>query len=326
MPRDIETTDSPDYRNPRIDSHTRRDNAVDGEVRPDAVKIVWIGTMLFAGTVGSALTVTPGAVVLFVVTTLATLCLGHSLGMHRRLIHRSYRCPRWMEILFVHLGVLVGLGGPLGMLRTHDLRDWAQRQPNCHPYFRHSEKWYRDLMWQVFCSIRLDDPPGIDIEPEIAADPAMRFMERTWMAQQLPWAIALFAIGGWGWLFWGIASRVVVSVGGHWLIGYLAHNDGHRDWHVRGAVAQGYNVRWAALVTMGESWHNNHHAFPGSARMGLEHGQWDPGWWVLAALARIGLVTDIVLPDSLASRTELIRLTDPAPNSPRIATPTESTP
>jgi predicted DCC family thiol-disulfide oxidoreductase YuxK len=64
-------------------------------------------------------------------TTAITLCLGHSLGMHRRFIHRSYAAPLWLERLFVYLGTLVGMAGPLGMMRTHDLRDRAQRQPEC---------------------------------------------------------------------------------------------------------------------------------------------------------------------------------------------------
>ncbi len=296
------------YANPRIDRPQQHADAMRGLVYPDRVKIAWVGSMFLLGTVGSALTVTPGAIVLFLLGAGITLCLGHSLGMHRRFIHRSYKCPRWMEYLFVHLGVLVGLAGPFGMLRTHDLRDWAQRQSECHSYFSHDEVWYRDLLWQLFCSIRLSRPPEIVVESDIAADPVHRFMERTWMLQQLPWALMFFAIGGWGWVFWGICSRVSVSIFGHWLIGHFAHNVGHRDWHVDGAAAQGFNVPFAALLTMGESWHNNHHAYPGSAKLGLANGQWDPGWWVLRVLEESGLVSDLVTPETLPGRPELVRI------------------
>ncbi len=297
-----------EYANPRIDRPDNFAIAHRGRVYTDPTKVIWVGTMLVLGTVGSALTATPGAVILFLSSTAITLCLGHSLGMHRRFIHRSYTCPRWLEYLLVHLGVLVGLAGPFGMLRTHDLRDWAQRQTECHPYFSHSERWYRDFYWQMFCSIRLDRPPTIEIEPQIANDRMYQWMERTWMLQQLPWALLFYSLGGWGYVFWGICSRVSVSIVGHWLIGHFAHNGGHRDWHVEGAAVQGFNVPFAALVTMGESWHNNHHAYPGSARLGLEPGQWDPGWWVLKALERGGLVSNFVLPDQLEGRPELIRI------------------
>ena len=46
---------------------------------------------------------------LFLVSTGVSVCLGHSLGMHRRLIHRAYDCPLWLERLFVYLGTLVGM-------------------------------------------------------------------------------------------------------------------------------------------------------------------------------------------------------------------------
>ncbi|MDJ0909484.1 MAG: acyl-CoA desaturase [Woeseiaceae bacterium] len=300
------------YHNPRIDEDQA--DAWHGEVYADPAKLLWIGSMLVFGTVGSALTASPGAILLFVVSTGLTLCLGHSLGMHRLFIHRAWQAPKWLEYLFVHFGVLVGLAGPMGMLKTHDLRDWAQRQGRCHSYFGHDEVWYRDLWWQLFCSIRLDNEPTIEPEPAIAEDRVYRFMEKTWMLQQLPWALIFFMLGGLSWVFWGICSRVSVSVLGHWLIGHFAHNSGHREWHVEGAAVQGYNVPFAGLLTMGESWHNNHHAFPGSAKLGLHKDQWDPGWWVLRALERLGLAWDIVTPDMLPERDEL-RLRRSAPDT-----------
>lgn len=63
--------------------------------------------------------------------------------------------------------------------------------------------------------------------------------------------------------------------------------------------------RFTSLLTMGECWHNNHHAFPGSARLGLQPGEWDPGWWALQALRRIGLVWSPKLPADLPTRPEL---------------------
>jgi len=293
------------YANPRIDRPGDVANAHDGEVRADPVKIIWVGSMMLIGTIGSAMTVSASAVNVFLISTIITLLFGHSLGMHRRFIHRAYECPLWLEHLFVHFGVLVGLAGPFGMLRTHDTRDWAQRQADCHDYFSHKSVWYRDLWWQLFCSIDLQNPPDIDIEPEIANDRVYRLMERTWMLQQLPWALLFFWIGGWSWVCWGICSRVSISVFGHWLVGHFAHNTGGKDWHVSGASVQGYNVPWSALLTMGESWHNNHHAFPGSARMGLESGQWDPGWWVLLSLEKLGIVSGLVTPDTIGPRPEL---------------------
>lgn len=128
------------------------------------------------------------------------------------------------------------------------------------------------------------------------------------MWQQLPWALLFFAIGGMPWLLWGICARVAVCVTGHWLVGHYAHREGEQTWVVDGACVQGFDVRIAGLISMGESWHNNHHAFPGSAKLGLEPGQVDLGWALLRAFEAIGLAWDIVTPNNLPHRPALRRV------------------
>jgi stearoyl-CoA desaturase (delta-9 desaturase) len=210
-----------------------------------------------------------------------------------------------LEYTLVYCGVQVGIAGPIGLLRQHELRDFAQRLPQCHAYLRHGASATVDAWWQTNCDLVLTAPPSIAIEPRIANDRYYQLLERTWMAQHLPWALALWLWGGWGFVFWGVCGRVSAGIFGHWLIGYLAHNKGDVIREVRGAAVQGRNVRWVSLLTMGECWHNNHHAFPGSARLGLAAGEWDPGWWVLSGLRRARLAWDIRLPEDLAQRPEL---------------------
>jgi stearoyl-CoA desaturase (delta-9 desaturase) len=283
-------------------------NAYEGSVVWAPAKSLWVTGMYSVALVGGYLTASIENFLVFLVTTATTLCLGHSLGMHRRLIHQSYQCPKWLEYLFVHFGVVVGLAGPFGMSQTHDTRDWAQRQPQCHPYFSHGSNFLRDGLWQLHYDIRLANPPRFIPEPILGDSQLYRFMERTWMLQQLPLAVLLWSFGGVGWLVWGVAVRVAVSVTGHWLIGYFAHNRGHRSWHVQGASVQGYNVSFCGLITFGECWHNNHHAFPGSAKLGLERNQADPGWWVLCLLQRLGLVWDVKLSTDLPPRRDLAQI------------------
>jgi fatty-acid desaturase len=268
------------FRTPRMFEEPVTD-AVAGTVPWSPRKSIWIGTMTLIALIGGPLYFTPGALILFLATTATTICLGHSLGMHRRLIHRAFDCPLWVERLFVYLGTLVGLAGPFGMIRQHDIRDWAQRKPTCHPFLAHRNSFLRDGWWQLHCDLRLANPPTLELEPQVANDPVYQFLERTWMWQQLPWAVLFFAVGGLPWVIWGIAARVSASVTGHWLVGYFAHNDRPqtcaRTWHVEGAGVQGYNVPRVGLITFGEAWHNNHHAFPASAKLGLRAGESDPG-------------------------------------------------
>lgn len=287
-------------------------SVVDGTVRWDPAKSIWFTTMFIGATVGGAMTFTWTAFALFVASTAIVLLFGHSLGMHRRLIHDSFQCPRWLERVLVYCGVQVGLAGPLGLLHQHELRDFAQRLPRCHDYLTHRRAWWRDAWWQLHCRLDLDAPPVLVVEPRLANDRYLAWLDRTWMWQHLPWAIAGYALGGWGFVCWGVCARVVAGVGGHWVIGFLAHNHGPMPITVRDAAAQGHNVPFTALVTMGECWHNNHHAYPGSARLGLRDGEWDPGWWVLVALRRAGLAWDLREPHHLPPRAELVATTMPS--------------
>jgi stearoyl-CoA desaturase (delta-9 desaturase) len=277
-----------------------------GRVRWSPAKSLWFIGMTVGGFVGGTLLFSWQAFALYLFATAFVLLFGHSLGNHRKLVHNNFQCRRWLEYALVYCGVQVGLAGPIGLLRQHDLRDFAQRLPRCHDYLRHGRSPLTDAWWQLNCELVLNNAPDIVLEPRIANDRALRFLERTWMLQQLPLAIVFLAWGGWAFVCWGVCARISTAVFGHWLIGYLAHNHGGLPREVRGAAVQGRNVRWTSLLTMGECWHNNHHAYPGSARLGLAPGEWDPGWWVLSALERAGLVWSLRLPQHLPYRPELI--------------------
>ncbi|MEO1038812.1 MAG: acyl-CoA desaturase [Pseudomonadota bacterium] len=279
-----------------------------GVVKWSPARSLWTLLLTGFGVIGGLATLSWEGALVFFASTAATIGLGHSIGMHRLLIHRSFKTFKLVEYVLVWLGVLVGMAGPIGMIRIHDLRDWAQRQTQCHDFFAHRAGFWTDAWRQTNCSIALDHPPLFALEAEVRDDPVYRFIERSWMLQQLPVALIFFLIGGWLWVIWGVALRVAVSLFGHWLVGYYAHRNGHQGWRVEGAAVQGFNLPIAALITFGESWHANHHAFPGSARLGVEHGQLDPGWITLLVLERVGLVWDIVTPSSLPARAELRRI------------------
>ncbi|HEU5135998.1 MAG TPA: acyl-CoA desaturase [Steroidobacteraceae bacterium] len=285
--------------------HRAARDVVTGEVMFNPVKGFWFLGMLTGAIVGAIFFFSLPAFFLFLVSTAIVLLFGHSLGSHRKLVHDSYRCPRWLEYTFVYLGVQVGLAGPIGLLRQHELRDFAQRLPVCHDYLRHGRAFWIDAWWQLCCELRLVHAPEIRVETRVAGDRFYGWLERTWMAQHIPWAILFYWWGGWAFVCWGVCARVTAGVFGHWIIGYLAHNHGDMERVVVGAAVQGRNVRFTSLLTMGECWHNNHHAFPGSARLGLRRGEWDPGWWVLSGLRRVGLVWAIRLPADLAPRAEV---------------------
>ena len=282
-------------------------DASSGRVVLAPIKALWNSGLLVSAVLIAPLTFSLGAVVVFLATTYTTLLLGHSVGMHRRVIHRSFDCAKWLERLLVYLGVVVGMAGPFGLLRVHDVRDWAQREPHCHDFFAHRRSLWLDALWQLTCRFELDRPPTLAIEPELARDRWYRLLERTWMLQQLPVAALLYLLGGWPWVVWGVLVRVPVSVIGHWVVTYHTHNPGPGEWTVLGAGVQASNLSGYGVLTMGECWHNNHHAFPESARIGLGPGETDPAWWVIRGLQSAGLVTRVGLPRADAEREDLAR-------------------
>lgn len=283
-------------------------DAREGRVRWAPVRSLWMIGMTGSALLLAPLFVTPGAVLLWLVTSAATLCLGHSIGLHRLLIHRSFAAPLWFERVLVYLGTLVGMAGPLGMVRLHDMRDWAQRQVECHDLHAHRAPLLHDAWWQMHCRLDLAHPPCFEPEARLRDDRFLIWLERSWMAQQLPWAVLFLWLGGLPWLVWGVPVRVAVGVTGHWLVGHITHRRGPQGWSVDDVAVQGHDLPAAALITFGEAWHGNHHAWPDSARLGIEPGQHDPGWWVLLGLRRIGLVRDLKEPAMLAPRDGLRRV------------------
>ncbi|MCU0826947.1 MAG: hypothetical protein MUE52_05970 [Tabrizicola sp.] len=168
--------------------------------------------------------------------------------------------------------------------------------------------FWRDGWWQLHCVYRLEHPPEFVIEPEVAGSRFYRLVEASWMAQQVPLALILWLLGGMEWVLWGISVRIIASLTGHWAVGHFAHRGGHQGWRVDGLPVQGYNIRGLGLVTFGENWHGNHHAFPHSARLGVEPGQVDPGFWFIRTLEWLGLASAIRLPESEPPRAGLVRV------------------
>jgi stearoyl-CoA desaturase (delta-9 desaturase) len=287
-------------------------DAVTGRVLWDGPRSLWNGSMMAASLILGPLFFTWSALGVFLILLFVIICTGHSVGFHRRLIHRSFHCSRWTERLLVWSGTLVGMQGPFWMIRSHDMRDWAQRQTACHPYLRHGTGLLRDAWWNLHCKLELDHAPAFDPGPGIGDDRFYQFLQKTWMLQQLPLALALYALGGWAFVIWGICARVSVGVTAHWYIGHLCHTRGPQNWLVDDGCVQAHDAPWAALISMGESFHNNHHAFPASAQQGLFPGQMDLGFRFIQMLGLVGLAWNIRTPHNLPHRAGLTPVTPQA--------------
>jgi fatty-acid desaturase len=251
-------------------------------------------------------------IVACIALSLLTLCLGHSVAMHRGLIHQSFRAPRWLMRAMVYLGVLTGIGGPIALVRMHELRDYWQNKLAAPAYYTYAHGVIRDYLWYLHIDHRPTDPDHAydpPIFPRVKDDPFYQLLQRTWMLQQLPLAALLYALGGWGLVVWGVCVRVAVGIIGHWFVNFMAHRHGYRSYTLDGSGEHGRNNIIFGALSMGEGWHNNHHAYPGSARMGLTWWELDPGYWVIMALAKIGVFSDVKTPENIPIRANATPLT-----------------
>jgi stearoyl-CoA desaturase (delta-9 desaturase) len=136
--------------------------------------------------------------------------------------------------------------------------------------------------------------------PDLLADPVIRFVDRTFVLWALAGLGLAFALGaaiggslaaGLTGLLWGGAVRLLVLHHLTYSINSICHVFGRRTFST---TDESRNVFWLVLPTFGEAWHNNHHAFPTSARHGLGRWQLDPSALVIRGLERCGLAWDVV--------------------------------
>ncbi|MCP9772841.1 fatty acid desaturase [Synechococcus sp. Tobar12-5m-g] len=232
----------------------------------------------------------------FLILYWVTACLGVTVGYHRLLAHRSFKLPHWLERVFATCGALSCQHGPIdwvGLHRHHHkFSDTDADHHNSHRGF-----WWSHMAWMF------EEIPAAAAIPrltgDLARDPYYRWLNKNFLLLQVPLGLLLFAIGtltgagGWALVLWGIPLRLVVVYQCTWLVNSATHRWGQVSY----ASGDGSrNNPWVAALTFGEGWHNNHHAFPHSARHGLEAGQIDLTWQHIRLLRRLGLATEVRLP------------------------------
>jgi len=229
-----------------------------------------------------------------------TFLFGHTVGLHRGVLHRAFRMHQGTRRLLTWLFVLTGLGGPLTWISAHDQRDHWQNRLDAPDWFRMEHGLVRDGAFTLLT--RYDQPQRFGDVGDLA-DPWLRWLERTWWAHNVLLVGVLWGVGGWEHAVVGGPLRIFLAQLLHWWVGYEAHARGELRHPIPGAVEQGRNRWLLGVLSLGEGFHNNHHAFPNSARIGHRAWELDLGWWVIRALEAMGLAWDVVRPHQARSRT-----------------------
>jgi stearoyl-CoA desaturase (delta-9 desaturase) len=272
-----------------------------------------VGAALVALHVGALLALLPmffrpSAVVVMFVLIYATSGLGVSLGFHRLLTHRSLRLAKPIEYAIALLGTLALQGGPISWVGTHRIHH-AHSDHEGDPHNANLGFFWSHFEWLLYskahCRERSDEYRRA--VTDLTADPYYVFLENNQLQLQAALALILFALGGWSWVVWGIFARSVVVYHITWLVNSASHTTGYRTYRT---TDRSTNCWWLALLGWGEGWHNNHHAFPFSARHGLQWYEFDLTWLTIKFLAFVRLAKDIKLPTP--EMRHRLRLTTPS--------------
>jgi len=223
------------------------------------------------------------------------VCIGWGIGMgyHRLHTHRSYTVPKPVEYFLAVCGALTLQGGPIFWTALHRIHHQHSDKPG-DPHTPHDGKWWSHILWTVFGEeLNANTEVTGKYAPDLMKDRFYRVLNSWHWVPLVVLGLVLLAIGGLPWLLWGVFLRVVVGLHSTWLVNSATHLWGKRRFETGD---DSKNSWWVALVTFGEGWHNNHHAYPTSARHGMVWRELDLTWLQIRLLGKLGLAWDIRVP------------------------------
>jgi stearoyl-CoA desaturase (Delta-9 desaturase) len=241
--------------------------------------------------------------------------LGITVGFHRLFVHRSFETYTWVKFLWAVLGSMAGQGSLfqwVGMHRRHHQHSDTPDDP--HTPHHHGGGvlgllrgfWHAHIAWFF-----LPDPPDLDrYVADLRASRALRVASAlfpVWVAlglvlpAVLGGVITLSWAGVWTGLIWGGLVRLFLVHHVTWSVNSACHLWGFRPYR---SDDQSRNNVVFGILALGEGWHNTHHAFPTSARHGLRWWEVDVSYWVIRALALLGLAWNVKLPTKQAQLRE----------------------
>ncbi|HEU4479695.1 MAG TPA: fatty acid desaturase [Pyrinomonadaceae bacterium] len=216
--------------------------------------------------------------------------LGIGMGFHRLLTHRGYRVPRIVEYFLVTCGTLALEGGPIQWVTTHRIHH-AHTDKEGDPHTPRDGRWWAHIGWIVRGTAQNHDQATYErYAPDLTRDRYYVWLNKNYYLPSFALLIGLLAFGGWGLMLWGIFLRATLGLHATWLVNSATHLWGRRRFLT---LEDSRNSWWVALLTFGEGWHNNHHAFPTSARHGLRWYEVDVNWWGIRILQLLGVARTI---------------------------------
>ena len=255
----------------------------DDIIYPDTVPFLLVHLACFAafwtGVTAQALVV---CIALYVVRMFVVTA-----GYHRYFSHRSFKTSRVFQFI---LGFLAQTSAQRGVLW------WAAKHRHHHRHSdteldvhspRHKGFWYSHVGW-IFTPRH--DMADYSTIPDLMKYPELRWLDRNRYTPAAILAVVCFVTMGWVGLVVGFFWSTVLLYHGSFMINSLAHVFGKQR-YVTGDDSR--NNWFLAIFTLGEGWHNNHHAYQRSTRQGFRWYEFDGTFYILKAMSWLGIVWDL---------------------------------
>jgi stearoyl-CoA desaturase (delta-9 desaturase) len=236
-----------------------------------------------------------------------TVCaFGTTIGFHRYFTHKGFEAKLPVKITLAVLGCMT-MQGPLTQWVTDHRKHHAFSDKTGDPHSPHAD--FEDTAWGavkgfvhahvgwLFRNMGMEQ--GLIYGRDLYEDRVIRWIDRLYVVWVVltfggPFLIGYLVGGSWQagveGLVWGGLLRVFLYQHATFAVNSICHMFGRQDYRSRDEARNNWLI---ALLVFGEGWHNNHHAFPASARHGLDRLQMDMSWWVIAGLAKLGLVWNV---------------------------------
>jgi stearoyl-CoA desaturase (Delta-9 desaturase) len=211
-------------------------------------------------------------------------------GYHRYFSHRAYETSRGFQFVLAVLAQSTSQKSVLWWAANHrDHHLHSDTELDVHSP-RHTGFIYSHVGW-IFS--RGQERMNVNRIADFAKYPELMWLHRYEQLPAFVLAVLCLAVAGWPGLIVGFFWSTVAVYHGTFCINSLAHLVGRRR-YVTGDDSR--NNWLLAIITMGEGWHNNHHAYQSSARQGFRWWEYDPTFYLLTLLQRLGLVWNLKLP------------------------------
>ena len=231
--------------------------------------------------------------------------LGITVGYHRGLSHRAFVAHPILDGVLLALGAMAGQGPALRWVADHRRHHEFSDQPG-DPHSPRDGVWHAHVGWLFTSSMS---------NPLYYCRDAMRNPRARFVSQTYPhWIAAGIVLPGLvayamtrdvealvSAMLWGGFIRLVLSSHASFAVNSIAHLLGNRSFATHDHSG---NVAWLAIPTLGEAWHNNHHANPTAAHFGLRKWQFDLGGYFITVMAGIGLITQVRSTDSVPKHSQ----------------------